>query len=71
MCVEDWAILGLETVLAGVLTGHPAVSRAVFTEPFPTEPFSHRIFRLFGQASGALGKLDSKNNALIVWGTIG
>jgi hypothetical protein len=26
MCVEDWAILGLETVLAGVLTEHPAVS---------------------------------------------
>ena len=66
MCVEDWAILGLETVLARVLTEHPAVSWAVFTEPFPTEPFFHRIFRLFGQASGALGKLDSKNNALIL-----
>ena len=26
MCVEDWAILGLETALAGVLTEHPAVS---------------------------------------------
>ena len=39
MCVEDWAILGLEASVAGVLTEHPAVSGAVFTEPFPTEPF--------------------------------
>jgi hypothetical protein len=26
MCVEDWAILGLEASVAGVLNGHPAVS---------------------------------------------
>jgi hypothetical protein len=26
MCVEDWAILGLEASVAGVLTRHPAVS---------------------------------------------